>query len=750
MLSRSRVAICFAFAHWALLLAIQTGDLIAYRAAGAEHGLGWRLSQLAMLPFLQAQNVLVAAAVGLIAYFASRHRITAWLWFLVYVALSASLLLDQVYYKVFLDHFHLGMIEGGEQFNAVILWDSFLDEADWVVGASAAVGIAGCVWLAIALSRPSKRPVRVRVAVTVLAAFGLAGIPKFFSTSAGHVNEHPLISLAREWQQRSVAEILARRSRSQIHLPLTSLDPSIDRDPRLPALLAAVRGRKPRPNLVLVVMESVGAVDLLGPDGLPSDKITPNLAKLARKGIVFGSIYTTFPGTTRSLISLHTGGRQPTSGYMDEVEPTFRAPLLARYFEKNGYATALYSSERLDGEATDVFLEKAGYQKFYDFSRDSAENRRKEELDSWGGREEYTLGLMEDWIRCQRADAPFFLEYITVATHHPYAVPAGYRGPAKPGDRHAEYLNALNYSDRTIGALVDFLAARKLLDHTIIAVTGDHGEAFGDLHENNLLHKNYIYDENVRDFLLLRDGRLETQTVASSRVAKNGDVMPTLLALAGLPPADVPGRDLLQENFANEPVFFHKMAPPEMLGLRDGRWKFIYDIRANRPELYDLTADPTEQKNIAAAHANLAEQYRAMCQQWYLGSEREFVSYLEDWPRKRSPGGNVMNARTFTVGYWQQRGNPSSFVEGRTIRQDQHPVVLTEWAGDFDPSAVYAWTSPSGQTFFSRPLNESDSHVTYSPFQGQDPLEPGKWDVQLRVRGKFPLTMHFSVERPRS
>jgi hypothetical protein len=86
-----------------------------------------------------------------------------------------------------------------------------------------------------------------------------------------------------------------------------------------------------------------------------------------------------------------------------------------------------------------------------------------------------------------------------------------------------------------------------------------------------------------------------------------------------------------------------------------------------------------------------------------------------------------------------------SVVVYRTISEGGHVVVQTEWTGDFDPFAMYAWKSPSGQTFFSRPLKAKEPHVTYSPFQGQDPMEPGKWSVQLAIRGKFPLAAHFSV-----
>ncbi len=395
---RLRIGIICATAQWVLLLAIQAGDLFAYLLPPAARNVESYSSLAVALPFLQTQNILVAAVFGVLAYFTARNRVTAWALFVLSCAESLGVLLDQVYYKVFLDHVHLGMIEGGEQFNPVILFGSFRKEADWIFCCSSAVAVAGSIWFARALWNPPRYPVKTRRILVVGAVIGLLGIPKFSATSYGHVNEHPLIALARELQQRSVAEILASRADTSLHRPTHSFDPSVDHDPRLSTFLAAGHPRNTRPNLVLIVMESVGAVDLLGSDGLPSEKLTPNLARLAHSGVVFNSIYTTFPGTIRSLVSLHTGGRQFTSGYLDELNPQFTAPLLARRLRGLGYSTALFSTERLDSESTDIFLEKAGYQKFYDFSRDSFENRQRQELNSWGGREEHTLGLMEDWI----------------------------------------------------------------------------------------------------------------------------------------------------------------------------------------------------------------------------------------------------------------------------------------------------------------------------------------------------------------
>jgi len=164
--------------------------------------------------------------------------------------------------------------------------------------------------------------------------------------------------------------------------------------------------------------------------------------------------------------------------------------------------------------------------------------------------------------------------------------------------------------------------------NTIVAVTGDHGEAFGETHARNRLHRDYIYEENVREFLILFDGRNPlAEPVTSHRVAGNGSILPTLTELAG---AGAPGRSLLTPAFSIQPVFFPNRAIPEKWGVRDGRWKYIGQIRSeSSPELFDLAADPAEQTNVAASHPEQVARYRQLCQDWTLQTNADYITRLK-------------------------------------------------------------------------------------------------------------------------
>jgi arylsulfatase A-like enzyme len=591
---------------------------------------------------IQSQNIAACALLGGLTWLLAGSAGGRWVSFALWLTIALLTLIDQVYYKVFLDHVHLSLFEGGHGFNPALMVGSFFQEMDAVFLAAGLVALFAGVWLlrTIAAATPETGTLSgsERFILATAALLFVSGLPAVFSSKYFHLNENPVVSFVRDWSRRNLDQELSARARplageTAEMAPLSTAD----RDPRLVAIANARHDKPGRPNLILIVMESTGAAQLLNSRGLPSPAVTPNLLSMSQRAVLFDQIYAPIPASTRSLISIHTGGRYPTIGGATELSKIFTGPTLPGEFGRRGYATALFSSQRLDGEYSDVFLGHIGFGTVYDFANDLAAHLPQFYIHSWGAQELYTVGLMERWIEQQdRAGAPYFMVYYTAATHHPYGAPKGFRTPLPPGDSQANYLNALYYTDYSIGQLIAFLSLQKDLDHTVVAVTGDHGEAFGDLHPLNRLHREYIYEENVREFLLLFDPSAIAEAVVSHRTAGNGDIMPTLLRYlnsgvnGGKTSEGAEDGDLLAADFTEAPVFFHKLAAPEQWGLRDGRWKYIGDIRSGAAELFDLATDPTEQKNIAAAWPARINRYRELCRQWMVTQNDEYKSHLKD------------------------------------------------------------------------------------------------------------------------
>jgi arylsulfatase A-like enzyme len=64
-----------------------------------------------------------------------------------------------------------------------------------------------------------------------------------------------------------------------------------------------------------------------------------------------------------------------------------------------------------------------------------------------------------------------------------------------------------------------------------------------------------------------------------------------------------------------------------LLGLRDGRWKCIYEVESSQIWLYDLEQDPAEQHSVAAEFPERAEAYRDHLQRWAAAQKYRVTQY---------------------------------------------------------------------------------------------------------------------------
>ena len=748
MLPRQRLwlGLATALGHWALLVAIQVGSLLAYLVPAGTPTEA-TISYLSAIPFIQGPAILVAAALGTLAWLVSARRATRWLILPVQLAITVFVLADQLFYKIFFDHLRPSIFEIGRTVNVAVAVSSISTETDLVFYSAALVALAGEAWLVWTLVRlPRSKPGLLPLAAASILL--LSSWPALSSTRYFHLNEHPVVVAALDWKAGSLLHSMQGRRRGST--PTSLPQGAADNDPRLSALAGVSAASAGHPNVVMVVMESVGALNLLDDDGAPVALYAPNLAKLARQSVTFHSMYVPYPATTRSLVSLHTGGRLITGSQLGALEPPYQGPMLGRALQSMGYTTALFSSERLDVEDCDIFLKQAGYDKFQDFEQDVAGHFKENVIHSWGAKEEYTVGLMDRWLEgIRRAGKPFYLEYMTVATHHPYGTPEGYRPPYSGKEPLSQYRNAIHYTDRAISSLLQSLARHGLLENTIIVVTGDHGEGFGGAHPLNLVHKNFLFEDNVRGFLMLSDPRWKlTEPVRSGRLISNGDVMPTVLALLGAPEPTVAGRDVLAESLPARPVFFHKLAQPEQWGLRDGKWKFIGDIRTGRAELYDLDADPRELRNLAGTEVSRVSEYAARCEEWFVKSDAEYIARVKGY---HPQGGRTLQPDDYrqagpklqSAGFDGPGGN---FVESSNIAAGTRPVVWTSWVNDGKPRHPrWQWTSPSGEESWTELDLENDWISSYTRYKGKLPMEPGTWTTRLLAEGKSGLVSRFKV-----
>jgi arylsulfatase A-like enzyme len=490
-----------------------------------------------------------------------------------------------------------------------------------------------------------------------------------------------------------------------------------------------------RPNVVFVVLESVGA-DQLFPHGRADSTLTPVIARLARTGVVFPNVYAISPATTYAHVPMMTGGTVMSWGSVSEYfRHPYQGATLPAELRKLGYRTGLFAATDLGFAELGRFYRLLPWDTLVHFATGPGPLDERQRVHAWGVNEDHLWTHAKRWVEAERK--PFFLNFQTISTHFPYGTPVGFRGPYAATDAASRYGNALAYTDAVLGRVLADIEKRGELERTIVVITGDHGEAFADRHPQNMTHRNYVYDENVRSFLLFAVPGVRGPIV-SPRLGTHADLMPSLLALLGTPTA-VSGQNLFSPQFSPRLVFFYKRPPPVMWGLRDGHWKFSDRIAGGVPELFDLERDPLEATNVAGQRVGQVAMYRALLREWYARTDRDFVAHLggfkpsgDSVTTEQALYGGIRDVRIGTL----STTDPDDFTEKAVLQRGSRPTVNVRWLSLERETAVRVrMVSPSRRFWVYVvviPEPWSSARVVM-PFTVD---EPGRWtaDVWLGPR----------------
>ena len=408
----------------------------------------------------------------------------------------------------------------------------------------------------------------------------------------------------------------------------------------VPLALACARESGP-PNLVLISLDTTrrdhGSVYGYGRE------TTPNLERLAAEGVLFSLAYAPAPTTGPSHATLFTSLHPITHRVVKNgrvLVPAHRT--LAERLRERGWATAgVVSSYVLDAR----FGWDQGFELWDDdFDRATATTM----VPSGGGVEVFdrtagaTTRRAVTWLESERdTSRPFFLFVHYMDPHEPWVAPPEFvkrfRTPDVPADGVsgliARYDAEIAFTDHELGELLAALDRLGLKEDTIVAVSADHGE--GLLQHGELHHGTQLYEEQMRVPLLLRWPRgLPAGRVIDGAVSLI-DLAPTLLELAGVPPEAgdaMQGRSLapVLEGRAPldpaRPIFLFRPnntdIPGEQYAVRQGDWKLIRGPGEGRRELFDLSQDPRELADRAAAEAARADELERQIAAWLREHER--------------------------------------------------------------------------------------------------------------------------------
>ena len=352
-------------------------------------------------------------------------------------------------------------------------------------------------------------------------------------------------------------------------------------------------------NVLLVTIDTLRA-DALSVYGGPAS--TPNIDRLAGHGARFDFAHAHAVVTLPSHASILSGllpyehGIRDNSGF--RVKP--ETMTLARRLKPAGYATGAFVG---GFTVTKRFGLTEGFD-VYDDQMPEIEGLGRAAMPERPAAD--VVARANEWIA--RQGGRFFAWVHVFDPHSPYEPPSQFLA----AHRDRPYYGEVESVDHALGPLFDRLSS--LPRPTLVIVTSDHGEGLGE--HGEMTHGMFAYETTLRVPLIVArivpGSGAQAPGTSVSAPARHIDLVPTLLDVLQMQPdSALSGRSLLpiingDDTNDERPTYFEAMtynlvrgwAP--LRGVVDGREKYI-DLPIR--ELYDLSSDPREERNLASSSA---------------------------------------------------------------------------------------------------------------------------------------------------
>jgi arylsulfatase A-like enzyme len=359
---------------------------------------------------------------------------------------------------------------------------------------------------------------------------------------------------------------------------------------------------------------------------------TPFLHRLDEEGgsLTFENFYATSNKTIASALPIFGSTYNDPARLATVLDlPDYPVPAAANWLRARGYTTWFFGA---GGETTwgsylnvkPTFVDK-GFDVGLDISHPFWQAAARP--DALLGEDYLDAQLFADLHRAlpQLKGRKFAVWAWTYDAHAPYfdgpgprSFPREHFPPAVAGrpEKEADFqrhLRAIWRLDAHIAELCRRLEELGLADDTLVVLTGDHGEAFGE--HGCIGHGSSVYEEEVRVPFVLISPRLLPLVRRSATLGNHVDIWPTLTDVLGLPADPLwQGRSLVGADGGERRVFFH--AHETALGVRDGRYKYVWNFAEQRELLFDIEADPLEKQNLAADNPELCADEQRRVKAW--------------------------------------------------------------------------------------------------------------------------------------
>lgn len=397
-----------------------------------------------------------------------------------------------------------------------------------------------------------------------------------------------------------------------------------------------------RPNIVLILADDLGygSLGCYGETQIP----TPNIDSLAKNGVRMTDGYVTCPVCSPTRAGLLTGRYQQRFGH--ELNPGLQQAasekfgiaaseqLLPEVLAKNGYRTGMVGKWHLGYQKGFTPTER-GFGSFYGFLggahsylpgagsrgilREGEPVRESEYLTDAFARESVAFIKTQD-------KRPFFLYLAFNAVHSPLQAPDDYtKDFSQLRQKRKTFAGMLTGLDRAVGRVLDTLKERKVEENTLVVFLSDNGGPTQQTtSKNGPLRgvKGQVYEGGVRVPFIMQWKSKAAPGRSASEPCLSLDLFPTFLEAAGIPAQaarpGLEGRSLMpllmgeKSSSPSRPLFWRFGSQH---AVRSGDWKLV--VRQNaQPELYQLTEDIGEAKDLSKAEPEKLDQLQKLYADW--------------------------------------------------------------------------------------------------------------------------------------
>ena len=422
-----------------------------------------------------------------------------------------------------------------------------------------------------------------------------------------------------------------------------------------------------KPNIIFILSDDLGYTDL----GCYGSKYyqTPNVDRMAQEGMRFTSGYTCGPNCQPTRAALMTGLYGPRTGVytvgsidrfnwrsrpLRPVDNVGQLPLekttVAQALKKAGYATGMFGKWHL-GQQGEHHPSRRGFDEAIVSMGKHFEFKTIPPVDYPEGTylADFLTDKAIDFMRRNKA-GPFFLYLPHFGVHAPREAKQEliekFKARKAAGGHDDAVYAAMIYSvDESVGRVLKALEELKLDENTLVIFSSDNGgvggyvreglKQSGDVTDNAPLRggKGMLYEGGIRVPWIFR----WPGTIASGKTCEEPiisvDLLPTLVELAGGPPATTDGVSVVdvlksggKTKLNREGIYWHF---PGYLGagqdkwrttpvgvVRAGDWKLMEFFEDDRVELYNLRDDIGEQRNLAEKRPDRAKELRSRLATW--------------------------------------------------------------------------------------------------------------------------------------